>query len=155
MKTLCSQETGHEGNGKMATTDDVRPSIFFVDDDESIRGAWATGFSQPGFEPPSVGSAEEALKVLETEDIHVMFVDLRLSGMDGIEFCSTIRKARPFDCIYAMTGYSSAFSVAACREVGFDDYFVKPVGFGVLIKAAEDAFGRIERWSENESGLTE
>ena len=75
----------------------------------------------------------------------MIFVDLRLSGMDGIEFCSTIRKDRPTDSIFAMTGYSSEYSQATCRDVGFDDYFVKPVAVSALTKAAEKAFERLER----------
>jgi hypothetical protein len=40
-----------------------------------------------------------------------------------------------------------------CRSAGFDDFFVKPVEMEVLLKAAEDAFEKIERWKVDEFDL--
>ncbi len=66
--------------------------------------------------------------------------------MNGIELCKQIRKDKPKAIIHAVTGYASHFEVSACREVCFDDYFTKPVNLELLLKAAKNAFEKIERW---------
>ena len=122
--------------------------LLVVDDEESIRDMFEEAFSRAGYLVQSAESAEEALEILKKENIHVMFLDLNLPGMNGVELCKQLRKDRPMDIILAVTGYSSLFELAECREAGFDDYFNKPVNLKILLKAAKDAFDRIDRWKK-------
>lgn len=45
-----------------------------------------------------------------------------------------------------MTGYSSLFQLATCRDAGFEDYFKKPVEIKMLLDSVENAQKKIERW---------
>ena len=94
----------------------------------------------------SADSAETALEILKKEHIQVMFLDLNLPEMNGVELCRRIKKDQPMSLVFAVTGYSSFFELVDCREAGFDDYFKKPVDIKILIKAATDAFEKMERW---------
>jgi DNA-binding response OmpR family regulator len=120
--------------------------ILVVDDEKAIISLLKQAFSRAGFEVRAAESAEEALKVLEQEDIMVMFLDLNLPGMNGMDLCKRIKKDKPMAIVFAVTGYASLFELADCREAGFDDYFKKPVDMKSLVKAANEAFERIDRW---------
>ena len=120
--------------------------ILVVDDEEAIRGMMEQAFTRSGYEVRLAESAEEALDILGKENIHVMFLDLNMPGMNGVELCRKIRKDRPMAIINAVTGYTSLFELADCREAGFDDYFTKPVELDMLFKAAQDAFDKMARW---------
>ncbi len=122
--------------------------ILVVDDESVIRDLFRQAFSRNGYAVSVVESAEEALVVLGQNNIHVMFLDLKLPGMNGLDLCRRIRKDRPMAIIHAVTGYASLFELSDCREAGFDDYFTKPVDLEILMKAAQDAFGKIERWKK-------
>ena len=122
--------------------------ILVVDDEKAIVSLLKQAFSRAGFEVRPAESAEEALKVLEQDDITVMFLDLNLPGMNGIDLCKRIKKDKPMAIVFAVTGYASLFELVDCREAGFDDYFKKPVDVKILIKAANDAFERIDRWKK-------
>jgi DNA-binding response OmpR family regulator len=121
-------------------------SILVVDDEKQILDAWGLAFRNAGYTVHCAESAEEAQEVLKRENSQVMFLDLKLPDMDGVDLCRQIRKDRPLAVIYAVTGYPSLFDLVGCREAGFDDYFIKPIDLEVLLKAAEDAFEKIERW---------
>ena len=121
--------------------------ILVVDDEAPIRDMLSQRFTRAGFEVTTAATAEEALKILETNNIHVMFLDLKLPGMNGVELCRAIRKKNPIACIHAVTGYRSLFELAECRAAGFDDYFTKPVKLERLLKAAAEAFERLDRWT--------
>ncbi|MBW1794006.1 MAG: response regulator [Deltaproteobacteria bacterium] len=123
-------------------------TILVVDDEEAIRNLLERAFTKAGYTVHSAESGEEALEILKQENIQVMFLDLKLPGMSGVELCTKIRKDKPIALIYAMTAYTSLFELADCREAGFDDYFTKPFELKVLFKAAEDAFEKIERWKK-------
>lgn len=120
--------------------------ILVVDDEKVITSLLKQAFSRAGFEVRAAESAEEALKVLEQDDIPVMFLDLNLPGMNGMDLCRRIKKDKPMAIVFAVTGYASLFELVDCREAGFDDYFKKPVEMKNLVKAANDAFERIDRW---------
>ena len=57
----------------------------------------------------------------------VMFLDIKLPGMSGIELCKKIRIENQIGIIHAITGYSNIYGLLECRAAGFDDFFVKPI----------------------------
>lgn len=122
--------------------------ILVVDDEKSIREMLEEAFSRAGYQVRSTENAETAVELLKDDKIHVMFLDLNLPGMNGVELCRQIRRDMPMAIIHAVTGYASLFELADCREAGFDDYFTKPVNLADLLKAAKNAFEKIDRWKK-------
>ncbi len=120
--------------------------ILVIDDEESIRNLFEKVFSKEGYDVETAESAESALEKLDNSGIHVYFVDLQLPGMNGLELCYKIKGKNPVSICHAVTGYTSVYDLVECREAGFDDYFTKPVRVELLLRAAEIAFERIERW---------
>ncbi len=122
--------------------------ILVVDDEKAIRNLFEQAIRRDGYNVRTAESAEEALELLKGEKIQVMFLDLNMPGMNGIDLCKEIRKDFPMAIIHAVTGYSSLFELADCREAGFDDYFTKPVNLTGLQEAAKDAFEKLDRWKK-------
>ncbi len=120
--------------------------ILFADDEAAMRKVFEQAFSQKGYVVRLSESAEEALEILKQDNFNVMFLDLNLPEMNGVELCKQIRKINPMAIIYAITGYASLFEVVNCRDAGFDDYFTKPMDLEMLVKAGQDAFEKIDRW---------
>jgi len=123
-------------------------NILVVDDEIDILKVYTDILKKAGYTVRSAESGEEALKILQKENIQAMFLDLNMPGMSGIELCRKIRKDKPISYIIAITGYTSIFELAECREAGFDDYFPKPIRVERLLKAADDAFEKLERWKK-------
>ena len=121
--------------------------ILVVDDEMSVRDLFEDAFCDIGYDVRSAEGAEQALDILKEEYIDVIFLDLKLFGMNGIELCRQIRNSKPISIIYAITGWSTLFEIEECREAGFDDYFTKPVKLDMLFKAVEDAFEKLDRWT--------
>ena len=123
-------------------------TILVVDDEPMIRDLFRRFFEQAGYSVQTAESAEEALEMVRETPIWVLFLDLNLPGMNGVELCRQIRRSWPMAIPYAVTGYASLFELSSCREAGFEDYFTKPVNLDDLLQAAENAFGKLERWKE-------
>ena len=126
----------------------MKKQVLIVDDEQSIRTLLDKAFTKDGYDVVLASSAEEALDLLDDHPIQVMFLDLKLPGMNGIELCRRIKKDNPIACIFAMTGYSSLFDLADCRDAGFDDYFLKPLDIAVFLKTARESFEKIARWKK-------
>lgn len=129
----------------------MEKKILVVEDDASVRNVLEKAFRKNGYTVQSAESAEQALEILKQEDIHVMFLDLKLPGMNGVDLCKQIRKDKPNAIIHAMTGYTSLFEAGQCLNAGFcADYFVKPVNIEVIYKAAQDAFERLDTMGQKQ-----
>ena len=124
----------------------MEKKILVVDDELSIRDLFTDTFNDVGYEVRVAETGEQALEILKGERIDVIFLDLRLFGMNGIELCRKIRKTKPISIIYAMTGWAALFEIEECREAGFDDFFTKPLTYEILSCALEDAFAKMDRW---------
>ncbi len=124
----------------------MEKKILVVDDESVIRDLFDQTLSVAGYIVHLAESGEKALEILKKEPIGVIFLDLKLFGMNGIELCRQIRSNNPIAIINAITGWAALFEIEECREAGFDDYFVKPVDMDAISRAVEDAFERIERW---------
>lgn len=127
---------------------DHKGKILVVDDEVSIRDLFQIFFTEAGYEVLLAEGGKDALAVLKMHDIDVIFLDLKLFGMNGIDLCRQIRKTKPVSMIYAMTGWSALFEIDECREAGFDDYFEKPLDMEKLLLLVDQAFERLERWKK-------
>ena len=128
----------------------MQKNLLIVDDEIAIRQLLNSLFTNLDYKVFLAESGEEALEILAKNHITVMFFDIQLPGMTGIELCKQIRENNRIAVIYAMTGFSRIFQLDECREAGFDDYFAKPFEIMDLVKATNDAFEKIERWSKKQ-----
>ena len=122
--------------------------ILVVDDEKQILSLYGEVFRLAGFEVHSAETAEDAYELFKKEKFWVLFLDLNLPGMNGVELCKKLKSEYPMIVPFAVTGYASLFELSDCREAGFEDYFIKPVSLSTLVEAAEMAFKKIERWKE-------
>jgi len=120
--------------------------ILIVDDEETIRDALDEAFSNAGYEVISAESGEDAIDILRKERILVMFLDLQLPGISGIELCKQIRRDNSVAIIYAVTAHFDLFNIIEWRSAGFDDFFSKPFLIKELLEAAQKAFNKIDKW---------
>ena len=129
-------------------------NILVVDDEPNIREMLKEALELSGYRVFTVSTSDETFSILKEKKIQVMFFDLNLgtkSTLNGMNLCREIRKKYPVACIYAITGYVSTFSLAECREAGFDDYFTKPIDLELLFRTAEESFEKLARWHTKKS----
>ncbi|MBF0496983.1 MAG: response regulator [Deltaproteobacteria bacterium] len=122
--------------------------ILVVDDEDMVRKMLNIFFTENGYRVFPAENAQRALEILKEDRCQVVFLDLNMPGMNGLDLCRKIRAAFPITCIFAITGQASLFELVSCREAGFDDYFTKPFDLKQLLKVAEDAFEKLNRWKK-------
>ncbi len=127
----------------------MNKKILVVDDEKMIRNMLEKALTREGYDVVCSGSGEDALEILKKETINVMFLDLKLPGMNGLELCRKIRAKYPLSVLYAITGYVLLFELSDSREAGFEDYFTKPVDLKTIFRAAAEAFEKVERWKNS------
>jgi DNA-binding response OmpR family regulator len=107
--------------------------VLVVDNENSVRNILREFFSYARYSVFTAKSAEEALNILEKENIRVMFLEIVLPDMNGIDLCRKIRGNNHICVIHAFT--DAFYGLVECRAAGFDDFFVKPTEIKLLLKA--------------------
>ena len=105
---------------------DARPRVLCVDDDEDSRVTLTTLLRLALIEAKAVGTAGQALSLIETERFDLYLLDSRLPDLDGFELC---RRMRAFDLHTPILFFSGAAYGADKKrgiEAGADAYVVKP-----------------------------
>jgi len=102
--------------------------ILVVDDEENIRTFLAKSLESKGYQVISASDGVEGWKVLESERPDLVILDVRMPGMDGIEFLEKIRGDTEFKKIpvIMLTAESSDMSIISGLSMGADHYITKP-----------------------------
>jgi DNA-binding response OmpR family regulator len=126
----------------------LKGKILIVDDEKSVRELFTGVFTDENYEVVTTEDGNQALDILKRDNIDVIFLDLKLFGMNGIDLCRQIRETKPMSMIFAITGWSPLFEIEECRQAGFDDYFEKPLDMDMLMDAVADAIKKLDRWKK-------
>ena len=131
----------------------MKAKILVVDDEASVRELFSGVFAEEDYEVIAAEDGNQALDILKKDNIDVIFLDLKLFGMNGIDLCRQIRETKPVSMIFAITGWAPLFEIEECREAGFDDYFEKPLDMDILLDVVADAFKKLERWKRRYNNI--
>jgi len=117
--------------------------ILFVDDDENILSALVRQLRRR-YHIHVANCAEEALEKLPSTGPYAVVVsDLRMPGMDGVEFLSRVRRRSPETVRIMLTGYADLeVSMAAVNDGHVFRFLTKPVAPDQLIKALDAALAQ-------------
>ncbi len=119
--------------------------VLFVDDEISLLEMYRTAFEKKGYKVRTAENAEEALALLKAEAFPVMFFDIMMPGMNGIDLFKEVIKIYPDAVVYVVTGHPTVFEQDGCLALGIKGYFAKPASLPKLYMAAEGAFAAGER----------
>ena len=101
-------------------------SIMVVDDEEIVRESFFHWFKKYGHVVETASSAFEALEKLEKYPYQLLFVDIKMPGMDGIELLEKVKQAYPDTIVVIITAYGSIESAVKAMRIGASDYLLKP-----------------------------
>jgi DNA-binding NtrC family response regulator len=135
------------------TTPQIQPANFLnlliVDDERSIREACREVALSLGFNAFTADSAEHAFRVLDTQAIDGVLLDLRLPGAGGLEALRRIKERRPEAVVIVITGYGTVQSAVQAMKNGAYDYVTKPFSVDELKLLLERVSSHLRMKTEN------
>ena len=109
------------------------PRILIVDDEESIRSALRQVFEYEDHEVVTAEDGPEALEFFESFHPHVTFLDVKMSGLDGLEVLSRIRNLDANACVVMISGHGTIDTAVEATQKGAFDFIEKPLDTGRLL----------------------
>jgi len=87
----------------------MQSHILVIDDDSSVRLAFELALEDSGYTVTTAASGEEGIRLFKDNSFHLVFLDLKMPGMNGIEVLKEIRKVDKDVPIYIVTAFYGEF----------------------------------------------
>ncbi len=124
--------------------------ILVVDDEVVIRELLADILTDEGYSVDSAPNGRAALEIVRSDSgIAVLFTDIMMPEMDGIELIREARKVAPSLVPIVMTGYATLETARAAVKEGAYDYVLKPFNLSEIKMAVSNALERCRLANEN------
>lgn len=122
--------------------------MMLVDDEERFLSTAKKLLFKKGIDALTATSGAEALEKLRTQNIHVVILDVKMPGIDGIETLKQIKRQYPLVEVIMLTGHATVESAVEGLKSGATDYLMKPTDLQDLLEKAEEAFEKRKRMEE-------
>ena len=107
--------------------------ILVVEDDKSLRRLFCRTLTKHNFQAIEADHAEEALDVLDTEQVDLIITDIMMPGIDGFEMIKLIRQSANNIPILVITAKGEFSDMETGFRAGADDYMIKPINTNEMI----------------------
>jgi len=101
-------------------------TILIVDDEFILRESLKGWLERDGYKVEAVASGEEALECVKQSRYDILFLDIKLEGMSGMDVLSEIREIDPDVAVIMITAYGSISTAVEAMKQGAYDYLLKP-----------------------------
>lgn len=122
----------------------LRKKVLVIDDDPVIGRSFDRVLSENGYEVSTARDGPQALARINREDYDVVFTDIRMPGMDGLEVAERIRKSRPWVPVVIITGYGTPANEARAGAAGVAGFLNKPLSPETIVSSTRAALRVIE-----------
>ena len=113
--------------------------ILIIDDEPSIRTTLKIFLEREGYEADSAETAMQAHELLEGRSYDIVFSDIIMPKISGVEFLDKIKQTLPDVPVVMMTGEPSVETAVMALQRGAFDYLNKPIQKSDLLKAVKHA----------------
>ncbi len=122
------------------------PSLLITDDDCGFRETLRAAFEPRGFRTLLAGDGEEALHIVQSQEVHLVLLDMHMPKLTGLETLRRLREIRGMlPCILMSARLDELIVEQARREHAFS-VLAKPVTLGQLTLTVHQALERVYHW---------
>ncbi len=125
--------------------------ILVIDDEEAIRMSFTLALEDTGFEVDTAESGEKGLQMKKDAEYDLIFLDLKMPGMNGIQTLREIRKTDKEVPVYIVTAFHEEFfeKLKIARKEGLDfEVLKKPIGNEDIVLLTKSILGGVQEIKE-------
>ena len=119
-----------------------RKSILVVDDEPGMRALFSFMLGAKGYEVRTAGSGEDALENVRSSPCDLVFLDIRMPYMNGLEVFRVLKELQPDVAVVMMTGYAVEQLLNDALREGAKGYLRKPFTVEELMNSIESVWAK-------------
>lgn len=122
--------------------------ILVVDDERSIRNTLKDILEVESYQVEVVESGIEALKLIKESNYDLIFSDIKMPQMDGVELLQNIKQCTPEIPVVMISGHGNIETAVDCIKKGAYDFIEKPIDLNRLLIVVRNALDKTKQTSE-------
>lgn len=111
----------------------MKGKILVIDDEEGIRFTFENFLSDEGYQVVTASNYDKAMSLISERDFDVIFTDIVMEGLTGIDVLREIKKRTPNCPVIMITGAPDAKTASEALRLGAHDYLFKPIKQDTLL----------------------
>ena len=115
----------------------MKPRILVIDDDAGIRESVRRTLEYQGYQFVGAATGPEGLALIERDPPDLVFLDIKMPGMDGLEVLERIKTANPAVPVVMVSGHGTTQTGFEARDRGASGFIEKPFSEAVLIERVQ------------------
>ena len=100
--------------------------LLFVDDEKGITASLRDFFAHRKFFVKAANSGEEALEMMKNDNFNIVFLDITMKGLSGLETLERIKKMDKKIKVIMLTVRNEKETIEKAKQLGADEYITKP-----------------------------
>jgi two-component system nitrogen regulation response regulator NtrX len=128
----------------------MKARIVVVDDEAAIRDSMKMILEYEGYEFVGAATGQEGLTLIEREPPDLVFLDIKMPVMDGLEVLSRLKSHNPALPVIMISGHGTGSTGYEARKLGADGFIEKPFQRELILQAIEDTRERTDLRRENQ-----
>ncbi len=127
-----------------------RARVLVIDDEPAVRDALRQVIDYEGFEVRLAGSGGEGLGLFEEFRPHVVLLDVKMAGLDGLAVLARLKEVDPTATVVMISGHGTIATAVEATQRGAFDFLEKPLDTDRLLVTLRNALSRASLADENE-----
>jgi len=123
--------------------------ILVVDDEQGIRGALGQLLEYEGYEVRTVSNATEGIAEYQKFKPNLVFMDVKMAGMDGMEALRKIRELDPVATVVMISGHATIRTAVEATQLGAYEILEKPLDTDRILVMLRNVFDHLNLREEN------
>jgi CheY-like chemotaxis protein len=113
--------------------------VLVVDDDPAVRKSIDRVLTGKGYAVITAETGEEAMRKLNEEKYDLVYTDIRMPGMSGLDVAEQVKARKPWTPVVIITGYGTDAAQARAKAAGVSGFVHKPLSPAMIEDSARDA----------------
>src|SRR6516225_6120671 len=134
-----------------APREEMKSRILVVDDEAEIRRSVRMILEYEGYDVQEASSGPEALALIEREAPDLVFLDIKMPGVDGLEVLEKIKQANEPLPVVIISGHGTVSTAVEATKLGAFDFIEKPLASERVLVTIKNALDRTRLQDENRS----
>ena len=132
----------------------MKSRILVIDDEAGIRDSMRRTLEYQGYQFIGAATGQEGLALIERDPPDLVFLDIKMPGMDGLEVLERIKASNPAVPVVMVSGHGTAQNAFEARDKGASGFIEKPFSEPVLLERIEKEIGEKNLRSDLERSQT-
>ena len=128
----------------------IKNSVLIIDDEEDILSSCKAVLEDEDYDVETAKDYDEAIKIFESKKIDLVFLDVWLPNVDGLDILSNIKEKYPNTTVIMMSGHAGVETAVRATKMGAYDFLEKPISISKLLSSCDEVLNKKENNNETE-----